>query len=391
MKPGNSTQLFGFFLKSANALRTPNYFTRLLLALFLLASFASYAGENNKFSGTPGEHIRANLYLLNSNNTTILADGVLTEYNDLYHDSVTLEDAYKFTNIKENLGITRYGKILAVERRPIIAASDTLFLKLWKTSCRNYQLEIVTANLNHPGMQAFLEDAFLNTSAPITLTGTTKFNFAVTTDMASGNIDRFRIVYKTAAFNASTLPVTFSSIKGSLQSNKIVVEWKVENEINIEKYEVERSDNGINFSSVSEASVNKQNGAVRGYSWVDNSPVTGNNFYRVKSVDLDGSKKYSLVVKVTRVKANAGSITIYPNPIKGNMVNLQFTNQSTGIYQVRLINNNGQVVYTGRLPVNSNNISQTIFTRKKLSGGIYQLEIKAPDNTINVQQAIVQE
>ena len=108
----------------------------LLLPFLLVSSLLLTAGDTNKnpdklsannytnaFSGSTNplstESFRTNLYLLNANNTTILADGVLTEYNNLYHDSVTLEDAYKFTNINENLGLTRYGKILAVERRPI--------------------------------------------------------------------------------------------------------------------------------------------------------------------------------------------------------------------------------------------------------------------------------
>ena len=92
------------------------------------------------------ESIRTNLYLLQPDNSLVLADGVYTEYNNLYHDSVTLEDAIKFTNILERIGLLRYGKTLSDERRPIIKANDTLFVKLWKTTQLNYQIELA-ANL----------------------------------------------------------------------------------------------------------------------------------------------------------------------------------------------------------------------------------------------------
>ncbi len=350
----------------------------------------------NRFSGigtsplTGPESIRTNLYLLNANNTTILADGVLTEYNNLFHDSVYMEDAYKFTNINENLGLTRYGSVLAVERRPIITNNDTLYFKLWKTTRRNYQLEFVTINLNHPGMQAFLADAYLGTNTMLALYGTTKINFTINTDAASANVNRFKVVYKTIIAPA-TLPVTFTSVKGNKLNNKISIDWKVDNEINIAKYEIERSANGQDFINVSSTTVKGGYNASNSYSWIDDDPLSGNNFYRIKSLDLDGSKKFSLIVKIATDKSNTGSITIYPNPIKGNMVNLQFTNQLKGIYQVRMISNNGQMVYSGRMAVSSDNTTQTLYTNKKLSGGIYQLEIIAPDNSVNIRKAIVQD
>ncbi len=397
-----------FSFKSASSIRNSYHFTLLLTAFFLFISLVSFSGEikNNtaalsfygncssvlKASTSPltgTKSLRTNLYLLNDNNSTILADGVLAEYNNLYHDSVYLEDAYKFTNSGENLGLIRYGAVLAIERRPVISTSDTLFFKLWKTTLRNYQFEFVTINLYHPGMQAFLEDAYLGTRTLIALGGTTKMNFSVNTNAASANVNRFRIVYQTT-FAAVPLPVAFTSFKGYQQSNIISIDWKVENEINIEKYDVERSLNGTDFIKVNSIAVDGINSAYNSYSWIDDNPFNGINFYRIKSVCRDGSKKNSLIIKVTYGKTGAGYITIYPNPIEGNMVNLQFTNQPTGIYQVRMINNNGQVVYSGRLHISSGNISQTLFTDKKLAGGIYQLEIKAPNNTVYIRKAIVQ-
>ncbi|MEO6732237.1 MAG: T9SS type A sorting domain-containing protein [Ferruginibacter sp.] len=383
-------------------LPAPIDFAYILAAIIFILSSAAYAGDvsghlpadnNNSrllktpytFTGT--ESIRTNLYFLNADKTTKLADGVLTEYNDLYHDIVTWEDAYKFTNFTENLGITRYGAVLCVERRPVISISDTLFFKLWKTTKRDYQFEFITINLFHPGRQAFLEDAYLGTSTNIVLSGTTKLNFSINADAASADVNRFRIIYQTTLAQAP-LPVTFTSVKGYELNNKISIDWKVEREINVQSYEIEKSVNGTDFSKVNSTAVTGLNSALNSYSWIDDNPINGNNFYRIKSVDRDGSNKYSLIIKVTTLKYGARSISIYPNPITGNTINLQFTNQPMGLYYVRLLNNSGQVVYSKNLTINSGNISQTLVMNKHLSGGLYQLEVKAPDNTIYIQKAI---
>ena len=334
------------------------------------------------------ESMRSNLYLLNADNSTILADGVLTEYNNLFHDSVTLEDARKFTNINENIGLARYGSTLAIERRPVIGTYDTLFFKLWKTTQRSYQLEFIPINLNHPGMEAFLLDSYLATSTPVDLSGTTRMNFSVNADVASAAINRFKIIYHT--ISSGPLPVTFTSVKANQANNKISIDWMVENEINIEKYEVEKSLNGTLFTTISKAPIASKNAAFGSYSWWDGNMENGNNFYRIKSIDRNSSIKYSPIAKVL-ISKNPGAISIYPNPVRGNQLNMQFTNQPMGVYQLKLINNTGQSVYSGSIHISSSNTAHTVNFNQNLKAGIYQLEIKKSDNTILSLKAVVQE
>lgn len=365
----------------------------LLFCLPVIAEEKNETCRQNFTFGTPTtgtESMRVNLYLLNTqNNSTILADGVLAEYNHLYNDSVTLEDAYKLTNIRENLGLSRYTSTLAVERRPIISLDDTLYFKLWKTTQRHYQLEFIAINLYRPGMQAFLQDSYLGTNTTLSLTGTTKINFSINANKLSSDIRRFKLIYKTIIAQ-SPLPVTFTNIQAQQVNNKVSIDWKVENEINIARYEVERSGYGSDFKLLNSLGVIGVNNSFNSYKSLDHSPVAGNNFYRIKSVDKDGVEKYSTTVKVVANKTEKGTISIFPNPITGNKINLQFTDQQPGVYQVRLYNNNGQMVYSTKLTVNSNHISQSIYPSQGLRGGIYQLEIVKPDNTTTNMKAMMQ-
>jgi hypothetical protein len=83
MKSNNSTlQFSGIFLRFTAGIYHPKHFITVLTAIFLFISLASFGGEikyttvpNTVSSPSAGtESIRANLYLLNANNTVILAD-----------------------------------------------------------------------------------------------------------------------------------------------------------------------------------------------------------------------------------------------------------------------------------------------------------------------------
>jgi hypothetical protein len=326
------------------------------------------------------ESIRTNLYLLQPDNSLVLADGAYTEYNNLYHDSVTLEDAIKFTNILENIGLLRYGKTLSVERRPIIKANDTLFV--------NYQIELVANLATNIGLQAYFVDGYLNTSTSLGLAAATKINFAVNADPASAAINRFKIIFKPAV-SFSPLPVTFTEVKAARQGEKVSVKWSVENEINMAKYEVEKSENGKDFLLANTTLIAGKTNGTANYLWLDASSDNGNVFYRIKGISIDGSIKYTAVMKVNMLQ-NGSVFTVYPNPVIGNNIHLQIQNQATGVYQVNMINIAGQVVYNGQVSVNSNSVSQTLNTGSDMPKGIYQLELKSADKTSLVKTIIVQ-
>jgi Secretion system C-terminal sorting domain len=361
---------------SATGVKKLFYCLSLLVPLWASAADPSLsANANSKYGNSQSagltaplgttESIRTNLFLLQPDNTTIIADGVYTEYNNLYHDSVTMEDAGKMTNMLENLGLVRYGKTLSVERRPIINANDTLFYKLWKTTKRNYQIEIITSLTTNKGLQAFFTDSYLNTTTPLALGGAVKINFSVNDDKASAAVNRFKIIFR-------SLPAAFTSAKAYRQGNKVAVDWKIENEKNITGYEVEKSVNGKDYTKIKSMPVK----GTGDYLYVDDAPAKGYIFYRIKSIINDGSAGFISVLNVEGISPAAG-INIYPNPVKDNTINIQMSNQPEGVYQVKLINNTGQVVYSSKVGVKSNNTSQSFFTGNHIPKGVYHLEVKA--------------
>ncbi len=343
------------------------------------------AGNNNSlFRPRTGQSstqtIRFVLNMPASDSSIILADEALLECNTLFNDTVNLDDAVKFTNINENIGLVRSTKLLTAERRSLLKANDTIFLKLTRTTQRPYQLQIIPSSINDQNLLAWLEDSYLNSSKQISLTNTSVVDFNIDGNTASAAPDRFKIVFK----QVQVLPVTIISIKAYQQNEMNAIEWKVTNEINIVQYEVERSVNGNDFTTIGIIVTNSF--IENQYRFSDHQPASGNNFYRIKYMEVNGEWKYTAIV---RVAIKEEGMTVFPNPVKDNIIHLQLNNYPLGKYRVKLMNQAGQIVYEGKIQNTSLSSHHSIIPKKLLTTGIYDLQVTGEDNIITTKKIIV--
>ncbi len=348
---------------------------------FSFTETAKSTGSNVVFTpSTVGEQLVTNLYA-----GARLMDGTLNLFDNTYTNTVDNDDAKKLTNFAENIGLAREGKTLAIEKRNIIAASDTIFFTMTGMKQQPYQFEFIADNLNHPGLIGVLEDSYLNNSTVISLNGTTTVNFTVDANAGSAAAGRFRILFSIPA----PLPVTFTSIKAYQTANDIEVEWKVDNQINIARYEIEKSTDGRSFGKVGTQTATGSNGGAATYKWLDVNAASGDNFYRVRSIGNGGDVKISAVVNVKIGKGNA-DVSIYPNPVTGKVMNVQFTNMAKGTYTMKLMNNIGQVVMSKQIIHTGGSASQTIAIDKTVSAGNYLMEMVGADNKKTVIALVVE-
>ena len=97
------------------------------------------------------------------------------------------------------------------------------------------------------------------------------------------------------------------------------------------------------------------------------------------------------LVKLSASKVMAG-ISIYPNPVTGKIMQLQFSGQPAGNYSIQLTDKPGQLVYTGSIRLSANdNAVRSIHLSETIASGTYQLcIISAADGTKTTQQVIIQ-
>ncbi len=328
--------------------------------------------QRNAFRTNDGndEKMQVNLNFYDAD-TTIVADAVLTRYNNLYSDSVTAEDAGKPDNIDENLAIIRNEKKLMLERRILIDENDTTFLKIYNMKQKDYHFQVTPTHFIAPAFSAYLEDAWLKTATPLSLEAPSTIRFAITNDSASANPYRFRIIFTTGS---GPLPLNFATVNAYRKNSGIKVDWNVESEFDIKQYEVQKSGNGQLFRQVTAVPPVANNNGAADYSWFDSDPFTGDNFYRVRATLKSNEVKYSEIVNVNIGDVNPG-ILIYPNPVKDKTFFVKLTNQPKGIYVVKLFNNSGQLVITKKIEHTGGSIIRRIQLNSVLSKGTYLFNV----------------
>ncbi|MDP5121145.1 MAG: T9SS type A sorting domain-containing protein, partial [Spirosomaceae bacterium] len=96
------------------------------------------------------------------------------------------------------------------------------------------------------------------------------------------------------------------------EANGNLLQWETTEEVNSEKFVVQRSQNAVNFNDIFTVETGSDSNEPKRYSYLDDSPVFGTNYYRLKQIDIDGSMSFS---KIVAAKWDFQSEIIFPNPV----------------------------------------------------------------------------
>lgn len=123
---------------------------------------------------------------------------------------------------------------------------------------------------------------------------------------------------------AVPLPVSLISFSGKKTSeNENTLTWKTSEEKNFSHFEIERSSNAKSFENIGKifANENRPNNFST-YEFIDSQPNTsplgtGELFYRLKMIDLDGSSSFSKIIATENSLEKSSIGQFYPNPSYG--------------------------------------------------------------------------
>lgn len=108
-----------------------------------------------------------------------------------------------------------------------------------------------------------------------------------------------------------SLPVELTDFTArAAGKDEVALQWLTRNEENNARFEVERSVDGSRFVQLGAVAGAGESQTEQAYSFRDRSPLPGENFYRLRQVDVDGRSSYSNVIVVSI----AGGLTVFPNP-----------------------------------------------------------------------------
>ncbi|MEP6746996.1 MAG: T9SS type A sorting domain-containing protein [Bacteroidota bacterium] len=167
---------------------------------------------------------------------------------------------------------------------------------------------------------------------------------------------------------SNALPVHLLSFSASKENAKVKLFWTSTNESNFANYVVERSADGLSFSSIGTA-IAKGGPLNNNYQLYDEHPLAKANYYRLKQVDKDGSFTYSRIIRIDFDKAFTISVT--PVPAHDYIIIDGAQNFST----VQLVDMSGRVVKQFSKPsVNTFNVAD-------MPAGIYLVRLVSDNAT----------
>ena len=336
--------------------------------------------ENNSPSidSTEKQLFESGLYVL-LNGEYKLADGNFLVTSSAYSNDYNADDAPKLSNSAENFSLTRDGKSFAIEARQPIQLTDTIFYSTKGLRTGNYRFNFKPYQMESNALVPYIIDQHLQTRTMLSFADTTHYDFSVLSNTTSASSNRFIIVMEPSI----VLPLQFTEIK-ALRKNeqKVLVDWKTENESALNHFEVQRGNDGRVFESVSNLVQPFNNVTTNTYHFEDNTANNSNLYYRIKAVDLDGSSTYSNIVKVgfNSVKPE---ILIYPNPVVNRKVCLTFKGHAVGSYQMDIYSTSGQLIKSELIALTSEGQVLTMKLPYNLSAGTYILKCNLAGETID--------
>lgn len=196
-----------------------------------------------------------------------------------------------------------------------------------RSSLDNYASDVMTGTIPNNSTWTLQSPPPFNISSAVS----TSITFRIYGYNGSGAVAQstanWRIDDLILTVNAGPLPVTLISFKANItESQQTVLKWATASEKDNDYFVVERSKNASDFELVGKV---KGKGTIdlrNDYSFTDESPLKGINYYRLKQVDFDGQYSYTRAESV--IKDGDGTISLYPNPTTNILkINFEDTDQ----------------------------------------------------------------
>ncbi|KAA6441841.1 T9SS type A sorting domain-containing protein [Dyadobacter flavalbus] len=188
------------------------------------------------------------------------------------------------------------------------------------------------------------------------------------------NLDLYRM---TAGDGNSAYPVTLVGFTARKNENNAELLWSTAEETNSDYFEVQHSTNSKKWHPLGQVEANGESKTLKSYAFLHFGPVAGENLYRLKMVDNDGTFAFS---KIRNLHFDSDEeLNVYPNPVIGKMVIK--TDDWTKIKRVDIYNASGKSQFVPMQSINENQREKE-FNLQNLPSGIYLIKTTRTDGII---------
>ena len=180
---------------------------------------------------------------------------------------------------------------------------------------------------------------------------------------------------------AGIVPLTLTALTATYNNGVTNLSWGTEQESNTGYFVVEHSTDGVNFNSISTLLAAGYSNRTITYRFADNKSKAGQNFYRIKAMDKDGSYQYSNIASVN-VKLKGLFVTaVYPSPFS-DKINISVSSENNSNASVSLFDYTGKKIASQNAVISKGVTILSLENLGRLSGGIYMVKVQAGDVTL---------
>ncbi len=168
---------------------------------------------------------------------------------------------------------------------------------------------------------------------------------------------------------AVVLPIELASFIAFADEDQIHLSWRTAAETANDYFSIERSADGRLFAGIGRVPGAGTSFEPQAYTFIDEHPLPGNNYYRLRQTDFDGTYSYSPVV--TAATGTAPSVSLFPVPAKDILnIHLEKPSGVSGVFEIH--DPAGRLVCAGDLP---EEIADYALNIAGLPAGVYTLRL----------------
>jgi hypothetical protein len=227
--------------------------------------------------------------------------------------------------------------------------------------------------------------AYYNNIYWASLGGVTTGNVTTTGTVTSNIVSTFNNTF-TLGSTAYVLPLSIVSFTGNRSGSYNSLNWTIANEVNVLHYELQRSTDAVNFTTINIQNAKNNNGTAL-YNYDDVAAMQSKVYYRLKCIDNNGDIKYSGIVIIEANQNSRKDLYVIKNPVN-DKIDIYAGVQVKGMYSYTLANAAGQIVQAGTMDIKIQGVYSIKFN-SAVAPGIYMLLLRSNDNVL--QKSILKE
>jgi len=203
-----------------------------------------------------------------------------------------------------------------------------------------------------------------------------------TANWSGSNATRFTA--SISNFTVTVFPVELSHFSVSLQEGKAVLDWTTATELNNDYFQVERAGEDQLFLPIGQISGAGNSSSSLDYQFIDENPLEGSNYYRLRQVDFNGEFEIFQTIEVSFDSEGVLSFRSQYSS-REDLLSIWIANPGKEVYHAEVLSLSGQLIFSYEGGPALESVSLEI-PLSHTSAGMYLIRLRSKDGNIHYRK-----